>query len=110
MQHLNQITLCGVVGSVRHSIVHPDYTHINYSVATDRMYKTTDGSIAVETTWHQVLTVAKSNSNLIEGIQKGRGIYLEGYVRHMKYTDVNGIDKVFYQVVTEIADLIPEKK
>ena len=49
-------------------------------------------------------------SNLIKGIQKGRGIYLEGYVRHMKYTDINGIDKVFYQVVTEIADLIPEKK
>lgn len=109
MEHLNQVTLCGVVGSVRHSVIAPDYTYISFSLATERMYKDAEKNIISETIWHQVLIIAKGDSELIEGIQKGRGVYVEGYIRYQKYTDANGIDKVFCQIVAEATRLIPHK-
>lgn len=109
MEHLNQVTLCGVVGSVRHSVIAPDYTYISFSLATERMYKDAEKNIISETIWHQVLTIAKGDSELIDGIPKGRGVYVEGYIRYQKYTDANGIDKVFCQIVAEATRLIPHK-
>ena len=110
MEHLNQVTLCGVVGSVRHSVIAPDYTYINYSLATERMYKDSEKNIISETVWHQVLTIVKGDCELIKGIQKGCGVYVEGYIRYQKYTDANGIDKVFCQIVAEATKLIPESR
>ena len=54
MEQLNRIEIKGYVGSVRTTII-GGKAMTRLSVATSCAYKSNDGSVIIETTWHNVV-------------------------------------------------------
>ncbi|MBE6231433.1 MAG: single-stranded DNA-binding protein [Bacteroidales bacterium] len=109
MEHINRIELQGRVGNIRTNEYNGSKV-ARFSLATEILYKTRDGSAVNEITWHNI--VAWSNKDLPdpEVIVKGQPVYVSGRLRSVKYTNGEGQEKQFYEVLAGKVKLLSDDK
>lgn len=98
MEHINRIELQGRVGNIRTNVV-GDTKVANFSLATDYLYKTRDGSAISETTWHNIVAWSNKNMPELDKICVGTPLHLTGRLRANRYTSADGTEKQFYEVL-----------
>lgn len=98
MEHINRIELQGRVGNIRTNIV-GDTKVANFSLATDYLYKTRDGSAISETTWHNIVAWSNRNMPELDKISVGTPLHLTGRLRANRYTSADGTERQFYEVL-----------
>jgi single-strand DNA-binding protein len=95
MDYLNKIELRGNVGNEPREKMVGNMKVVNFSLATIYSYNKKNGESVQETTWHNV-TVWGDFS-----IKKGDIIEVIGRIRNRKYTDQNGVEKNFSEVLAQ---------
>ena len=92
MEQLNRIELKGTVGSV-YVKDFKETKVTNFSLATNYVYTSKDGTPVIETTWHRVVAWDCPE------IAKGSKVHVIGRLRAQRYTDANGNPQTFYEVI-----------
>lgn len=82
----------------------------NLSVATNRRYKKTDGSLQDETTWHRVTVFGPSAANCGEYLQKGDLVVIEGRLNNRSWIDKDGQKRYTTEVVATRVDFGPKRQ
>lgn len=107
MESINKIEIQGVVGSVRLNTIFDEQV-ANFSVATTMMYKNKQGDVIAETTWHNVVVCGSKTSADLTKIEKGSNVHVIGRLRQTKYTDINGTEKLFYEIIANDFQFVEE--
>ena len=72
----------------------------NLSLATNKKFKTKDGSMTEKTTWHNIVVF---DPRLAENMEKyaktGTQLYVEGELETRQYKDSNGQNRIVTEVV-----------
>ena len=98
MEQINRIELRGHVGSVN-TQTYPQGKVSHFTVATDYAYKDRNGTPVIETTWHNVSAWEGRDICSMDRLQKGSKVYVTGRIKTQKYTDGEGRDRYFYDVI-----------
>lgn len=100
METVNKVTLRGRISSVK-KIKAGENEAVRFVLGTQHVEKCKNGSVRVETEWHNVVGWKKDAMfNLLED---GKTVEVEGRIRYIKYTSAEGIDKVLTEIlVTDI--------
>lgn len=99
LECINKIEIQGRVGAVRVTDL-AETSLAKLSVATNHIYKGTDGTIVEEVTWHNI-TLWEGNAaskEVIHSIAKGDAVHIIGRIRQQRYTDVEGNEKCFSEI------------
>ena len=109
MEHINRIELQGRVGNVRTN-EHNGMRVANFSLATDLLYKTRDGSAVSETTWHNIVAWEGKDIPDVYGICVGMPLHVIGRLRTSKYTAADGTERIFTEVVADSLQVLEDKQ
>jgi single-strand DNA-binding protein len=107
MEHINRIEIQGVVGAVRTQTIF-DQQVSNMSVMTQEVYKNKEDMTIAETTWHNIVVWQDKSSADLSKVEKGSKVRAVGRLRQQKYTDVNGMEKVYYEILVNEFRIIEE--
>ena len=106
MEFINKIELRGIVGNVNTNKV-GNTSVTRFSVATENSYKSTDGAIVIDTTWHSC-TAWESPKNKTADIKRGSIVHLYGRIRNSRYMTADGTERTISEiVVNEVTVLSP---
>ena len=97
MEQLNRVELRGTVGSVYVK----DFQSTkcaNFSLATNYVFKTSQGEPVIETTWHRIIVWQEQCPNL-EIIQKGAQLHVIGRIRRQRYVGADGEERETVEIV-----------
>ena len=107
MEHINRIEIQGEVGNIRTQTIF-DQQVSNMSVMTQEIYTNKEGIAIAETTWHNVVVWQDKSSVDLSKVEKGSKVRVVGRLRQMKYTDTNGMEKIYYEILASEFQLIEE--
>ena len=107
MEHINRIEIQGIVGSVRTQTIF-DQQVANMSVVTQEFYKNKEDIPIAEITWHNVVVWQDKSSSDLSKVEKGSKVRAVGRLRQQKYTDANGMEKVYYEILANEFRIIEE--
>jgi single-strand DNA-binding protein len=107
MEHINRIEIQGVVGAVRTQTIF-DQQVSNMSVVTQEVYKNKEDMTITEITWHNIVVWQDKSSADLSKVEKGSKVRAVGRLRQQKYTDVNGMEKVYYEILVNEFRIIEE--
>lgn len=99
MEYINQVVLAGKVGNIKLSQV-GEKEVANMQVVTNRVYVGSDGSTAVNATWHNVVVWGGDGRDL-SFVQKGSEVRIEGSLRSRRYTGSDGVERYVTEVLAE---------
>lgn len=108
MDHMNRIELQGRVGNVRTNEYNGSRV-ANFSLITELLYKNKDGAPISESTWHNIVCWEGRETPHVSEITKGTPVYVSGRLRSVKYTNAEGADKHFYEVLANKVKIIKEE-
>ena len=108
MEQINRIELRGYVGFT-HMNTFGDSRMVRFSLGTSYFYKASDGSAAVETTWHNVSVWDGRSDVNIDDIKKGTIVEVVGRMKDSKYTTADGVEKHFYEVIPSSVKILEGK-
>lgn len=97
---LNKVMLLGHISEPKLTTSKNGMPICQFSMATNRYKKETDGSFTEDTTWHRIITFADQAKKIAE-LPKGTPMFLEGRISNREWTDDN--DKKHY-----ISEIIPD--
>ncbi len=109
MEHINRIELKGRVGTVR-SNTHNDNRVANFTLVTEFYYKTRSGDVLSETTWFNVVAWEGKDIQDIDRIAKGTAVHVTGRMRTDKYTNADGVEKQFYEVLASKLKIVENEE
>ncbi len=107
MDHLNRFEVNGRVGNIRHAEVNGSKV-TNFSIVSEYLYKTRDGAV-METTWFNVTAWHNREMNNLENLAKGTPVHVSGRIRSSKYTNSDGVDRHFYEIMATRVDFLNEE-
>jgi single-strand DNA-binding protein len=107
MEHINKIEIQGVVGAVRTQAVFGEMVS-NFSVATNTIYRNKQGDSIAETMWHNVVVWQSATSTDLNKVEKGKSVHVVGRLRQMKYTNVHGEEKIYYEILANEFSIIDD--
>lgn len=114
MKTVNKVILVGHLGAdpeVRYTSGETARAVANFSVATTEKWM--DGNTAREDTqWHRCVVWGKLGELAGEFLRKGSKVYIEGRMKHRKWTDKEKIERVTTEVMVDefsALDDAPEK-
>ena len=97
---LNKVELKGNVGQEPKIMrVENGGSVIRFSLATHETFKTKNGELKEETTWHNIVAWNGKGMPDFNDIKKGVCVNVMGRVRNVKYTNSEGEDKYFNEVL-----------
>lgn len=73
----------------------------NILVATSRRYKDSQGQLQEETEWHRVVFFGRQAEIAQQYLRKGNAVYVEGRLRTRRYTDKEGIERYYTEIICE---------
>ena len=79
----------------------------NFSVSTEKVYKDRAGNNIVEVMWHHVCIWEGKGRNL-RGLSRGVLVHLTEELRHQKYLDTAGSEKIFTEILADTLRIINE--
>ena len=107
MEQLNKIEIQGIVGNVRIQDV-ADTKVANFSVATNYAYKSKDGGIIIETTWHNVVAWEGEQIQNLDQLKKGLLVHICGRLRNRKYLASDGTERTVCDILAGSLKIIKE--
>ena len=107
MEHINRIEIQGEVGNIRTQTIF-DQQVANMSVMTQEFYKSKEDMVIADTTWHNVVVWQDKSLSDLSKVEKGTKVRVVGRLRQMKYTDANGMEKVYYEVLASVFRIIED--
>ena len=107
MEHINKIELRGNVGTVRLNEYNGSKV-VNFTLVTDFIYKTREGGVTSEATWHNVVAWENSQMPDLDKIAKGTPVNVTGRLRTSRYTSADGVEKQYYEVLANRIRLLRE--
>jgi single-strand DNA-binding protein len=97
---LNKVMIIGNVGRDPEMRYTPDGTPTaKFSVAVSRQWTTPDGEKKEETEWFNVVTWRKLAETCGNYVYKGQKVYVEGRLQTRKWTDPQGVEKRYTDLV-----------
>lgn len=105
MEELNRIELQGRIGNIRVYEVGNSKT-ARISIATNRMFESTDGAKTIETTWHDVSVWQENIKEELGSVRKGDILHVIGRVRRQRYVSADGEERYSYEVVAHSAEIV----
>lgn len=95
--YINSVELQGRVGTVRIMPV-GDCLAANFSLMTEHGYRTSEGAAVIEATWMNISAFERNGISL-EGLTKGVMVNVQGRLRTNRYTSMDGVERIFTEVV-----------
>lgn len=105
MEELNRIELQGRIGNIKVYEVGGTKT-ARISIATNRMFESTDGTKTIETTWHDVSVWQDNIKEDLGSVRKGDILHVIGRVRRQRYVASNGEERYSYEVIAHSAEIV----
>ena len=105
-QTINKAELKGRIGTVRVCSVN-DKLVANFSLATERHYTDKNNNNVIEVSWHHVVVWEGKGINL-GGLSRGVLVHVKGHLQNCKYTDAQGNEKVFTELVAKSLHITDE--
>ncbi len=108
---LNKVMIIGNVGRDPEMRYTPEGTpQARFSVAVSRTWNTPDGERKEETEWFNVVAWRKLAETCGQYVNKGRKVYVEGRLQTRKWTDPQGVERRFTDVVASQVVLLDRPK
>ena len=107
MEHINRIELKGRVGTVR-SNTHNDNKVTNFTLVTEFFFKNRNGEPMSETTWFNIVAWEGKDIYDLDLIEKGVAVHLTGRMRTTRYTNAEGVEKQFFEVLATSLKIVDE--
>jgi len=108
MEQINKVEILGRIGNVRAiPMIENGPKVYKFSVATEYLYKSKDGQVIIDCTWHSV-SATEDYADEYAWLEKGKGIHLWGRLRNIRYTDANGIERVISEIVANKVTFVKE--
>ncbi|NBC82467.1 MAG: single-stranded DNA-binding protein [Bacteroidetes bacterium] len=108
---VNQVQLIGNLGSA------PEFKEfdnnkkrVRFSMATNEGYKNQQGEWVNNTTWHHVIAWGRQADNVMNKLEKGSRLALNGKLSSRTYETAKGEKKFITEVVLRDFMLIPKKE
>ena len=98
MEYINKVELKGRVGTARNNVVNGSHV-ANFSLITDIMYKTKDGTPVSEATWFNVAAWEGKDVQMLEKIEKGAIVHVWGRLRSSRFEGQDGTEKQVYELL-----------
>lgn len=96
---INRVELRGNVGSEPRINEVGESKVIRFSLATNETFKDRNGVLKEETTWHSVSAWAGRGMPDFNEIKKGTCVSLMGRIRNNKYTNTEGEEKNYTEIL-----------
>lgn len=91
---VNSVTLLGHVGKDPERLnVKTNSIVTSFSLATKETYIDKNGEKVTTTQWHRCVAFGKRAENLMQLVQKGSKMLVQGQIRYNRYTDKDGIER-----------------
>lgn len=103
---LNRIELRGNVGENARINRFADSSVARFTVATNYTYRDRDGNPVIETTWHNVVAWEGKGMPDFNLLTKGTAVQVTGRLRQSKFTNQDGEEKRFFEVVASRLQII----
>jgi single-strand DNA-binding protein len=113
MSSVNKAIILGNVGQdpeVRHT---KNGTAVcNFSIATNKSWKTQDGQKQDKTSWHRVTAWGKVAEIAGQYVKKGSQVYVEGELEYGSFTNKDGVEVPTCEIVIQSLQLLsrPDSK
>lgn len=109
MEYLNRIELRGKIGHVKTNII-GEIKVTNFSLVTECMTQSNlTGIPTMETTWHQITAWEGTQIDPnIHNANKNTPVYVKGRLRVALYTDAEGREQRYYEVLASELKVIDE--
>ena len=98
MEYINRIELKGRVGTARTNVVNGSRV-TNFSLITDLLYKSREGTPTSEATWFNIAAWEGKDIHDMEKIEKGAIVHVTGRMRSAKFEGSDGTEKHLYEVL-----------
>ena len=95
-EHINRIELQGYIGTVRTNEYNGSKV-VNFTMITEHLYKTREGSAVNEQTWHNIVAWNCKDIPNTDQIEKGIPVNVTGRLRVNRYTTEDGTEKQYYE-------------
>lgn len=79
---------------------------VNFTMATNMVWKDPDGKQQEKTEWHRVVAWSKLAEIIGEWLKKGSNAYIEGRLQTRSYEDTNGVKKYITEVVATDLEML----
>lgn len=110
MEHsMNRIELRGRVGQDPRIVEVGGNSVANFTLATNEVIKDRNGNVREVTTWHNIVAWAGKGMPYFEEIRKGTCLYVLGKIRNQKYTNQEGVERSYTEVLASRMVLDPPK-
>lgn len=103
---INRVELRGRIGTVRVQSIE-DSLVANFSLCTQKYLIDKAGNNVIEATWHHVCIWEGEGRNL-GGLSRGVLVHVTGEMRHQKYTDAQGCERIFTEILADSLNIFPE--
>jgi len=96
---INRVELRGHIGQEPKIAIAGEGKVARFTVATNEIYKDRTGTLVEDTTWHSVSVWEGKGIKSFDGLHKGVLVSVKGRIRSTRYTDKNGEDRIFMEVL-----------
>ena len=79
---------------------------VNFSMATNQVWKDQEGKQQEKTEWHRVVAWGKLAEVIGEWMKKGSAAYIEGRLQTRSYEDTSGVKKYITEVVATDLEML----
>lgn len=107
---INKVILLGNVGG------DPDVKYLDsgnsvakFSLATSESYKNKAGEKVENTEWHNIVIWGPLAGVVEKYVIKGMKLYIEGRIKYRSYTDKNGDQKYFTEIIADKLEMLGKK-
>ena len=108
MASINKVILIGNLGRDPETRYTADGSTAicNILMATSRRYKDSQGQLQEETEWHRVVFFGRQAEVAQTYLRKGNPVYIEGRLRTRRYTDKEGVERYYTEIICETMQLL----
>lgn len=102
---INCVELRGAVGTVRINET-GEGRIARFSLATNYVYRASDGMPVIETTWHSCIAFEGGHVIGLDRIVKGAAVHLTGRIRCRRFVDINNAERNETEIVADSLEVL----
>ena len=108
IEHINKVELQGHVGTVRTN-EHNGVKVVNFTLATELLYKTRESGAISEITWHNIVAWDNSQMPDLDRITKGTPVNVTGRIRINRLKLADGTERQFHEILANRIKILREQ-
>ena len=99
MEFINKVELQGYISQVSLTTIQ-DHPVARFSMRIEYAYKNNTGMTIVDTTWFSCSAFEGENIDF-SAIQKGNAVRVVGRLKERRYTDQEGVERRYFEVICQ---------